>query len=114
MAETMTKMGSCQLSLVSRSKASSSLANVPMLSRRVKCFSLTFDAGIDELDMLYTELKLTCHKDGAKHEKVGEHLQHNHPHRLVQNRLPLLDLHLILFVVVPFYEGVPNASSSFS
>ena len=44
--ETMTKMGSCQLSLVSRSKASSSLANVPMLSRRTKCFSLTLDAEI--------------------------------------------------------------------
>ena len=59
-------------------------------------------------------LKLTCQVDGAKHEKVGEHLQQDHPHRLVQNRLPLLDLHLGLFVVVPLYEGVPNASSSFS
>ena len=49
MAETMMKMGS-RLGLVSRSKASSSMANVPTLSRR-SVFSLTMDTGVDEEDI---------------------------------------------------------------
>ena len=72
MAETMMKMGS-RLGLVSRSKASSSMANVPTLSRRSVFPSLWALELMKKI--LQTELKLTCHEDGAKHEKAEDHLK---------------------------------------
>ena len=48
MVEEMTKMGSTQFNLVSRSNASSSFSYVPMLSRSAKCFSLTLNAEIED------------------------------------------------------------------
>ena len=58
---------------------------------------------------LDSKLKVTCYEDGAKHEKVGEHLQPDHPYRLKKNRPPAdpvflwtsFHIHLIRVFLIP-------------